>query len=105
MDSTESSTSGYGIFMTFLGGLAVGYGAALLFAPRSGRETRAILSDYAQSTVSSAKGAAQAAGQKVNEFVEDGKDRVRNVQARASTAGKSAMDEIQKTTRGSEVHQ
>lgn len=104
MESTESSTTGYGMFMTFLGGLAVGYGAALLLAPRSGRETRAILSDYAQSTMSSAKGAAQAAGQKVNEFVEDSKERARNVQSRAATAGKAAIDEIQKSTRA-EVHQ
>lgn len=35
-----------GLFVAFLSGALVGAGAALLFAPRSGKETRKLLADY-----------------------------------------------------------
>jgi gas vesicle protein len=35
-----------GLFVAFLSGALVGAGAALLFAPRSGKETRKLLVDY-----------------------------------------------------------
>lgn len=35
-----------GLFVAFLSGALVGAGAALLFAPRSGKETREMLADY-----------------------------------------------------------
>jgi len=35
-----------GLFVAFLSGALVGAGAALLFAPRSGKETRQLLADY-----------------------------------------------------------
>ncbi|MHB1528748.1 MAG: YtxH domain-containing protein [Acidiferrobacteraceae bacterium] len=106
MEASETESSGYGMLMTFLGGLALGYGAALLFAPRSGRETRAILGDYAQSTIDSTKGAVRTATERVGEFVDDSKERVRNVQARVASASRAATDEIQKPAvpRGSEAH-
>ncbi len=77
------------LIASFLGGLAIGYGVALLFAPRSGKETRAMLSDYAQSTgetisnmarnaVDSAKEAAESAGQKASEYVDKAKTQARS---------------------------
>ena len=118
MEVTTTGSSASGMFASFIGGLAIGYGVALLLAPRSGRETRAILGDYAQSTgeaigsftrsaVDSAKGAAQSAGNRVGDFVEDSKDTVRSVQSRATGAGKAAIDEMQKAAaaRGVDVRQ
>jgi gas vesicle protein len=71
--------SSSGLITSFLGGVAIGYGIALLFAPRSGRETREMLGDYAQSTgekiskmarnaADSAKDAAESVGQKASEY-------------------------------------
>ena len=76
------STSATRTIMTFLGGLAVGYGVALLFAPRSGRETREMITDYAQSAgeristiaksaMDSARQTAESAGQRVGEYVDE----------------------------------
>ncbi|MHB1514109.1 MAG: YtxH domain-containing protein [Acidiferrobacteraceae bacterium] len=106
MEASETESSGYGMLMTFLGGLALGYGAALLFAPRSGRETRALLGDYAQSRIDSTKSAVRTATERAGEFVDDSKERVRSVQAHAASAGRAVTDEIQKSAgpRGSEAH-
>ncbi|MHB1950261.1 MAG: YtxH domain-containing protein [Acidiferrobacteraceae bacterium] len=107
MEASETETSGYGMLMTFFGGLVIGYGAALLLAPRSGRETRALLGDYAQSTLDSAKSAVQSASSKVGDFVDENKERARSVQARVTSAGRAVADEVQKsssTTRGGEAH-
>lgn len=107
MEASETGMSGYGMFMTFLGGLAVGYGAALLMAPRSGRETRALLGNYAQSTIDNAKTAVQSASDRVDDFVDENKERVRNVQARVASAGRAAAEEVQKaplSPRGGEAH-
>lgn len=107
MEASESGMSGYGMLMTFLSGLAVGYGAALLLAPRSGRETRTLLGDYAQSTIDNAKTAVQSASDKVGEFVDENKERVRSVQARVASAGRAASEEVQKSSlppRGGEAH-
>lgn len=46
----EHESSGFKTLLTFVGGIAVGYGVALLFAPRSGRETRQMISEYANNT-------------------------------------------------------
>lgn len=118
MEINTSGSSASSMFASFIGGLALGYGVALLLAPRSGRETRAILGDYAQSTgealsnftrsaMETAKGAAQGASSRVGDFVEDSKDTIRSVQNRAAGAGKAAMDEMQKAAaaRGVDVRQ
>ena len=81
------STSATRTIMTFLGGLAVGYGVALLFAPRSGRETRQMITDYAQSTgdkistmarsaIDSARQSAESATQKVGDYVDEQRSKV-----------------------------
>lgn len=81
------STSATRTIMTFLGGLAVGYGVALLFAPRSGRETREMITDYAQSAgeristiaksaMDSARQTAETASQRVGEYVDEARTKV-----------------------------
>lgn len=85
--------------LTFLGGLAIGYGAALLFAPRSGRETRQMITDYAQTTgdkistmarsaLDSARQSADSATQKVGDYVDEARSKVKSTTS--STRGPSA---------------
>lgn len=92
------STSATRTIMTFLGGLAVGYGVALLFAPRSGRETREMITDYAQSAgerlstiaksaIDSARQTAETASQRVGEYVDEARTKVSKT---ASSAARSA---------------
>lgn len=98
--SDYEQTSATRTIVTFLGGLAVGYGLALLLAPRTGRETRAMLSDYAQSTgetlssmarsaVDSAKQAAQSASQKIGETM-------KSAGQRGASAANAAASEIER---------
>lgn len=47
-EGTRSGIGAMGIAMAFLGGALAGAGAALLLAPRSGRETRQRLTDAAR---------------------------------------------------------
>lgn len=97
MEHYEGSTT-RSIF-TFLGGLAVGYGIALLLAPRSGRETRQMISDYAQSTsekitnmarsaYDSARQSAESASQKVGDYVDEQRSKIKSAASRTG-AGSS----------------
>ena len=112
IETQEYGASGAKLAMTFLGGLAVGYGIALLFAPRTGKETRAMLSDYAQTTgqrvstlardaAESAKNVAASAGRRVNDYIEEGKDKLKSAQNKASRAAGDAKvaveNEIERT--------
>lgn len=83
--------------LSFIGGMAIGYGIALLFAPRTGRETRQMLSDYAQTTgdaisslarsaMSSTREAVAGAQKRAGEYADQGREAVRDAQARASAA-------------------
>ncbi len=69
--------------LTFMGGLAVGYVAATLLAPKAGRELRSSLSDYAKTTssnvssamrgvISSAREATRSMGRKMGAGSEKG---------------------------------
>lgn len=99
-ESDYEQTSATRTVITFLGGLAVGYGLALLLAPRTGRETRAILGDYAQQTgetlsnmarsaVDTAKQAAQSASQKIGETM-------KGAQQRGTAAANAAASELER---------
>jgi len=97
METYEESFSTPRAVLTFIGGLAVGYGIALLFAPRSGRETRQMLTDYAQSTGERVSGAAreamrsarkvgEGASEKASEYAEEARAKARAAAASASNA-------------------
>ena len=98
MERYESSATSS--ILTFLGGLAIGYGAALLFAPRSGRETRQMITDYAQTTgekistmarsaFDSARQSAESASQKVGDYVDEARSKVKSSTS-TSSRGPSA---------------
>ncbi len=99
MERYESSATSS--ILTFLGGLAIGYGAALLFAPRSGRETRQMITDYAQNTgekissmarsaFESARQSAESASQKVGEYVDETRGKVKSAASSAASAARSS---------------
>lgn len=100
-DSTGSKV------MMFLGGVAVGYVVATLLAPKSGREVRSSLSDYAKNTtgtmsgaVRNAVGAAREATRTVTRRMADAMDQskekaryaVEEASAKAAAAAKSTED-------------
>lgn len=89
MEIYPENTSTTRAVLSFLGGLAVGYGIALLFAPRAGRDTRQMITDYAQSTgeriSSAARGAmrstrqtAESAGERAGEYLEEARAKAKS---------------------------
>ncbi len=93
MHTNEASTGR--VLISFIGGLAVGYGLALLFAPRTGRETREAIGSYARSTgeslstmarnaIDAARQAAESGTQKLAEATKRGQVRAEET---ASTLG------------------
>lgn len=100
-DSTGSK------LLMFVGGAVVGYVAATLLAPKSGRETRSSLSGYAKNTtgtvsgaVRNAVGAAREATRTVTRRMADAMDQskekaryaVEEAAAKAAAASKSTED-------------
>lgn len=77
-----------GNFAWFLAGVTVGVAAAILFAPRSGRETRKSIADAA------AKGRdlAEKKSREVVEFGREVYDQGRDMAHDAAEAGKEALD-------------
>ncbi len=88
--------------MMFVGGMALGYAIATLFAPKSGREIRSSLSGYAKNTsenvsgamrsaVNAARDAGRSVSQRVSEALDQGKEKAKQAaDTAASKAGTSA---------------
>jgi gas vesicle protein len=77
------------LLMPILAGLA-GAGLALLFAPRSGRETRDMMRHNAEETMDAAKA-------KLDQNVTQAKDQLRNAMQATGRQAKSKMDKIKKS--------
>lgn len=97
MEIYPENTSTTRAVLSFLGGLAVGYGIALLFAPRAGHETRRMISDYAQSTgeristaargaMKSARQSAESAGERAGEYLDEARAKAKSVQHSGGSA-------------------
>lgn len=83
------------MLLSFLAGAAVGIGAALLFAPKTGEEMRGTIKDLADDAVDKIKEYANEAQEKIRTSYEDGKEIVlekKNIIASALEAGKEAME-------------
>lgn len=82
------------MLLSFIAGAAVGIGAALLFAPKTGEEMRGRIKDLADDAVDKIKEYANEAQDKIRSSYEEGKDVVlekKNILTSAIDAGKEAM--------------
>jgi gas vesicle protein len=78
---------------TLLGGM-VGAGLALLFAPRSGKETRNLIQDNAMKVKDSASDKMHSAKSRMHRGVEDARDLKERLAEAAHTTGKKGMSEL-----------
>ena len=84
------------MLLSFLAGAAVGVGAALLLAPKTGEEMRGQIKNLADDAVDKIKTYANEAQEKIRTTYEDGKEVVlekKNIITSAIEAGKQAMAE------------
>jgi len=94
--------------MLFIGGVAIGYAVATLLTPKSGREIRSSLSDYAKATTdsvsgavrnaaSAAQGVRRAVTRRVADALDQGKEKARylgEVAASKTAAASKAVEDI-----------
>ena len=97
-----------GDFGTFVWGLLIGAGAALLFAPRSGRETRRELTESATRLRDRAETRVREVQRTVTETVEDarrqveeGIDSARRAVESGREAARTSRDDMERRVRGS----
>ena len=97
-----------GSFGTFVWGLLVGAGAALLFAPKSGRETRRELTESATRIRDRAETRVREVQRQVSEGVEDvrrqveeGIESARRAVDTGREAARTSRDEMERRVRGS----
>lgn len=97
-----------GSFGTFVWGLLIGAGAALLFAPKSGRETRRELTDSvtrlrdeAESRVREVQRTVTESVDDVRRQVEEGLDSARKAVESGRTAARASKDEMERRLRDS----
>jgi gas vesicle protein len=74
--------------VTFSAGALVGAGLALLYAPKSGHETREKVSDMTSNAFSKMKGYGEEAQQKLNRKVEQGREFAEEKASQFSSASK-----------------
>ena len=95
MSDDERGISAGTVILSFLAGAAVGAGAALLLAPKTGEELRERIKDLADDAVDKIKDYASEAQDKIRSTYEDGKDLVlekKSILTSALEAGKEAME-------------
>lgn len=83
------------MLLSFIAGAAVGVGAALLLAPKTGEEMRGKIRELADDAVDKIKEYANEAQDKIRASYEDGKDMVlekKGIITSAIEAGKEAME-------------
>src|SRR5512134_2631496 len=100
MSNDERNAGTSGVVLSFLLGALSGAALAILFAPRSGRETREILGEKLRETAERGRQLGERAVEKAKEVAEDASslvDRGRDVLAAAVEAGRQAFrDEKEK---------
>ena len=96
MDNQHARCSGQALFFAFLSGAAAGVVAGILFAPKSGEETRRELKAYARKTEEDLIEKAKETRAALDQAIERGKSFVAEKRAdveAAVKAGKEAMKE------------
>ena len=96
MDNEEATGSAQAVVFAFLGGAIAGVAAALLFAPKSGQETRRHVKGYARRAEEEVLERAKEARAALDETIERGKQFIAEKAAvvdAAVKAGREAMKE------------
>lgn len=94
------------MLLSFLAGAAVGIGAALLLAPKTGEELRGKIKDMADDAVDRIKEYASEAQEKIRTSYEDGRELVlekKNIISSAIEAGKEAMEREKEKQKSQQV--
>jgi gas vesicle protein len=84
------------VLVSFLAGAALGAGLALLYAPKSGRETREQIADLADDAVDRIKEYAKDAQTKIVNAFEEGQEAIREKKSILASAIEAGRDAIQK---------
>jgi gas vesicle protein len=91
-DGVSAST----VLVSFLAGAALGAGLALLYAPKSGRETREQIADLADDAADRIKEYAKEAQDKIKTALEEGKETIMEKKSILSSAIDAGREAIQK---------
>lgn len=96
MSHHENGISTSTVLVSFLAGAALGAGLALLYAPKSGRETREQIADLADDAACRIKEYTRDAQEKIREALDDGKELLREKKSILSSAIEAGKEAIQK---------
>ena len=102
MTSEEKGVGAGTVIVSFLAGAAIGTALALLFAPRSGKETRERIRDAADDAVDRIREMSDEAKSRLMEAYEEGVESIREkkeIFKSALEAGKEAMEKEKQRTR------
>lgn len=94
MSHHDEGTSATAVLVSFFAGAALGAAIALLYAPKSGRETREQIADLADDAVDKIKDYAKEAQCKIKTALEEGKETIaekKSILSSAIEAGREAM--------------
>ena len=95
MAQEESGFSASSMLLAFLFGGVVGAGIALLIAPKTGKETRRMIRDFAEDAKEKASGYIEQTKEKTESIIEKGKDfleKEKSIITSAVEAGKEAYE-------------
>jgi len=84
------------VIVSFLAGAALGAGLALLYAPKSGQETREQIADLADDAVEKIKEYAKDAQTKIVSAFEEGQEAIREKKSILASAIEAGREAIQK---------
>jgi gas vesicle protein len=94
-DDLDDRGGGASFLLGFIAGSVLGAGLALLFAPRTGEETRREVADRAQRLSKRAADEYEAASQRVSHLAEKGKEAYRSAADRARDLAERGRQEAQ----------
>lgn len=96
MAHNDNGVSTGTVVVSFLAGAALGAGLALLYAPKSGRETREQIADLADDAVEKIKEYAKDAQNKIVSAFEEGQEAIREKKSILASAIEAGREAIQK---------
>lgn len=96
MADQSGNCSGVGVSIAFLSGAVLGAVAAILYAPRSGEETRTALRGYARRTEEEMLEKAREIQKDISETVDEAKQYLRETEATIAAALAAGKDAFKK---------